>query len=67
MCINFRVDHVSAKNNVVADYLSHLLSSDCDAPQYFRLLRTYKSSAGMVPIVTDSDDYDYDQYPVDSP
>ena len=48
------------KNNVVADYLSRLLSSDCDAPQYPRLLRTYKSSAGMVRIVTNSDDYDYD-------
>ena len=60
MSINFRVEHVSAKNNVVADYLSRLLSSECDAQEYPRLLRTYKSSAGMVRVVTDPDEYDYD-------
>ena len=60
MCIDFKVQHVSAKQNVVADYLSRLLSSDSEAPQYPRLLRTYKLSVGMVRIVTDTADYDYD-------
>ena len=46
MSINFRVEHVSAKKNVVADYLS----SECDAQEYPRLLTTYKSSAGMVKV-----------------
>ena len=60
MCIDFKVQHVSAKQNVVADYLSRLLLSDSEAPKYPRLLRTYKSSVGMVRIVTDTADYDYD-------
>ena len=60
MCIDIRVEHVSAKQNVVADYLSRLLLSDCEAPRYPRLLRTYKSSAGMIGIVMDTYDYDYD-------
>ena len=54
------MQHVSAKQNVVADYLSRLLSPNSEAHQYPRLLRTYKSSVGMVRIVTDTSDYDYD-------
>ena len=61
MVVDFQVKHVSAKQNVIADYLSRLLSKTGNAPDYLRLLRTYKSSMGVVRVIEEENDqYDYD-------
>ena len=59
MCINFRVKHVSAKNNGVADYLSRLLSHENEVPDYPRLLWSYKPAAGIVSVVSEDDGTNY--------
>ena len=62
MFLNFHVKHVSGKYNGVADYISRKLSQDCKAPDYPRLLRTYKPAVGMVRFVSEDKgpNYDYD-------
>ena len=60
MCINFCVRHISAKNSGVADYLSHLLSLTNEAPEYPRLLRSYRPAAGFVKVLSDEEENNYD-------
>ena len=44
----------------MADYHSRLISNSAEAPDYPRLLRSYRTAVGFVPILEDVDQYDLD-------
>ena len=57
---NFEVRYIKGSENAVADYLSRLISNSAEAPDYPRLLRSYRMAAGFVRILDDDDQYDFD-------
>ena len=52
--------NIKGSENQVADYLSRLISNSAEAPDYPRLLRSYRPAVGFVRILDDVDQYNFD-------
>ena len=48
LCSDFTVSYVRGVDNCIADYISRLLNSDCEAPDCPRLLHTFKADQELV-------------------
>ena len=57
---DFTVSYVRGTDNCIADYLSRLLNSDCEAPDYPRLLRTFRADQELVRIIYEPDIVDFE-------
>ena len=63
LCHDFEVQYIKSSVDQVADYLSRLISKSADAPDYPRLLHSYRP-IGCIRILDDSEQYDFDLLPM---
>ena len=60
LCSDFTVFYVRSVDNCIADYLSRLLNSDCEAPDFPRLLRTFREDPELVRIINETEIVDFE-------